>query len=512
MREKSIFLLFCFALLPCVLWGAGERQAGQAAGAAKPEITVSIFDRGWVPASEGTMEDNRWTRWINENSPVNVKFVPVLRSESTNRILTLFAAGTAPDMVTDYGKGWVDRLYGEGVIQPVEEHIEKYSVEYKQYLKEHHELRPYTLADDGKQYGMTSARNIWSTANEAIFIRKDWLDKFDLQPPKTSDELLTFLRRVRDEDPDGNGQNDTIGIGFNPIYLGVIGTTFGSCGFLVENGHYTDWTTTTGYRDYLAFMALLYREKLIDQEYVTDPQGNRMRQQLLTGKTGIWLDAFSTQMMNDIFDLKKNVPQAELITIDPWRTSQGLFDLGLASPDYYMNCMNKDAKSPEAVIKYLDWMISEGWWTLTFGLEGRHYRLVNGIPQNIDSQLNGVEIGYLQEYTPVTQYQITPEWFPIRASADADGQMWAKMQSAFYGARMDDKPLQFVPYTPATDLSRQFGSETSEAVRAVETNIIIGNVSLDEGLKQINDIKAKAGWDALIKERDDWYQKNKSNF
>ena len=47
--------------------GTGAKKRGS--------ITVSIYDNGSIPAEEGTAEENRWTRWLNENGPVDVKFV-----------------------------------------------------------------------------------------------------------------------------------------------------------------------------------------------------------------------------------------------------------------------------------------------------------------------------------------------------------------------------------------------------------------------------------------------------
>jgi hypothetical protein len=41
---------------------------------------------------------------------------------------------------------------------------------------------------------------------------------------------------------------------------------------------------------------------------------------------------------------------------------------------------------------------------------------------------------------------------------------------------------------------------------------MIGRVSVDEGLRQINDAKRTLGWDAINAELDAWYQKNRHLF
>jgi hypothetical protein len=62
-----------------------------------------------------------------------------------------------------------------------------------------------------------------------------------------------------------------------------------------------DWTATQGHRDYLAFVALLYRVGCIYPEFVTDkPQYQRALQQLVTGKFGIFLDELYTGSYGEI--------------------------------------------------------------------------------------------------------------------------------------------------------------------------------------------------------------------
>jgi putative aldouronate transport system substrate-binding protein len=97
--------------------------------------------------------------------------------------------------------------------------INNYSVEYKQYQKDHPEFLPYLLGPDGRQYGVTSHRRMVPTPNQGMWIRQDWLDKFGLEPPETTDEVVNFMRRVRDEYPYGNGQKDTFGMGFMVTYI-----------------------------------------------------------------------------------------------------------------------------------------------------------------------------------------------------------------------------------------------------------------------------------------------------
>ena len=46
-----------------------------------------------------------------------------------------------------------------------------------------------------------------------LFIRKEWLDKLNLQMPKTLDDLLNVAKAFTFRDPDGDGKVDTYGFG-----------------------------------------------------------------------------------------------------------------------------------------------------------------------------------------------------------------------------------------------------------------------------------------------------------
>ncbi|MDF2814152.1 MAG: hypothetical protein K0Q81_352, partial [Paenibacillus sp.] len=191
------------------------------------ELSISMFDRGRVPAEEGSYEQNRWTKWINDNSGIKVKWVPIPRSTAQQKLNTLFAANEAPDLIWEYDRNYIALLASQGALQPIDAYIEKYSTSYKKYLSEHPELKPY-LTIDGKMYAVATKRGIDSIANQGMWIRKDWLDKLGLPMPKTDAELLSVAKAFVEKDPDGNGKNDTLGFAFNTQFKSYASAMYAS--------------------------------------------------------------------------------------------------------------------------------------------------------------------------------------------------------------------------------------------------------------------------------------------
>lgn len=114
---------------------------GQQAAEVKKDITVSVYDRGNVAQDEGTIENNRWTKWINEKGPANVKFVAIPRTNSQEKINVLFASGSAPDLLFEYAPNIKNPLYDQKQLMPLDSLIENSSVDYKKLLQENPVLK-----------------------------------------------------------------------------------------------------------------------------------------------------------------------------------------------------------------------------------------------------------------------------------------------------------------------------------------------------------------------------------
>ncbi|ASG79900.1 extracellular solute-binding protein [Lactiplantibacillus pentosus] len=68
---------------------------------------------------------------------------------------------------------------------------------------------------NGQVYGIYRARDIMRAS---VTLRKDWLKKLKLKTPDTLAELTTVMQKFTDEDPDGDGKNDTYGMLVNRWY------------------------------------------------------------------------------------------------------------------------------------------------------------------------------------------------------------------------------------------------------------------------------------------------------
>lgn len=183
-----------------------------------PEVTITtaIIDdgtsRGNAFKPGESMEDNANLRWMKENMGINVKFdfiVTKPEDYQTKLRLLLSSGGKLPDAFAADGDP-LQSLIASNKLMAVDEAIEKYAhPEYKRLL-EKYEYALGEVKKDGKIYGIPAF--FMGDEGTVMWIRKDWLDNLGLQAPATLDEFENVLKQFTENDPDQNGENDTIGL------------------------------------------------------------------------------------------------------------------------------------------------------------------------------------------------------------------------------------------------------------------------------------------------------------
>lgn len=491
---------------------AGEASAPAAAGP-KQEISISVYDRGEVSAEEGSYESNRWTKWINENSPAIVNWVPVPRNEATTKLNTLIASGSAPDLIWEFDRNYIAQLVNQGAIQPIDEYIEKYSTSYKAYLEEHPELKPY-LTFDGKMYAVSSVRGQESVANHGIWIRQDWLDKLGLKMPTTQEEFLEVARKFKNEDPDGNGKADTLPIAFHGNSVPILRALFGTHEnqWFLEDGQLEFGRISDRYLDSLTFQKQLFDEGLIDKEYITDKSFQRSKQFLTTGMAGMYFASWHIEP--DYKDLKKNVPDAQLVPMEPFATEYGKYGLYQETVPYILTAFNSRMKEEkiEAAIKFLDWMIDTGWRTLRYGEEGVHVRFVDGvIPQIIDADKQKKEANYVREFAILSRHTVKPEWFPVMAAEDDLSQEYAQLRGQSLEVALKNKYRRDIAYSPSMPEVSQLIATFAPIAQQIEAKVITGGASItpEQGMEDIRREWKRLGGENVEELVNEWYQQNK---
>jgi putative aldouronate transport system substrate-binding protein len=401
-KMKVTVALGLSAVMAAGAVGCSQKEEGTKGKAEeKATITVSNYDRGNIPAAEGTVEDNRWTKWINEHSPVTAKYVPIARAESVKKLNVLFASGSAPDVVNDYDTGFRNTLYQQKQLMPLDDYL-KYAPEYEKLLEKYPQLRKIGTKPDGKLYeiGKINEPHLQSVA----FIRMDWLKKLKLEVPKTTDELLVVLKAFVEQDPDGNGKKDTYGTNMSYTSDGMVDSMFGSYGWKISSDDkiVRTWDNTL---ESMKFKKKLFEEGLIDKDYLADKNGAKAKQDFLNGKIGIYLPPAITNWfentVTDVKTLKKVVPEAEIAPMAQPKSAMGQYIHHVVNPVQMTTVINAATKNPKAAMEYINFIIKpETSLILKKGMEGEHWKKgTDGFPKVIDPAKNAKELDWAADYS-----------------------------------------------------------------------------------------------------------------
>lgn len=364
--------------------GSPVPAATAAAPKEKKEVSVEVLDRGNVPPEEGTIDKNRWTEWINANGPHKITFIPIPLSGSSDKVNLLLASGSAPDIINETQGNFRNQMYTQKQALALDELIDKHSTEYKKLLQTYPDLKKLATRPDGKMYEMGKINA--PLPSIYWFIREDWLKKLNLEMPKTTEDLYKVAKAFVENDPDGNGKKDTLGMAFSNAHSHIaLDTTFGNVEWVIKDDQMVrDWTNVL---ELVKFKRKLFQEGLVDKDYLTDKNGDRAKQDFMNGRLGIYALNDNASMFTTLF---KNVPAAEVAVLPLPKSPAGQFNMILNPPYQLTTMINRAAKNPAAAVEYLDWLIKDDTSRVLRGYDeankGKIYNLnENGVPVLIDS-------------------------------------------------------------------------------------------------------------------------------
>ncbi|NLL43041.1 MAG: extracellular solute-binding protein [Firmicutes bacterium] len=138
-------------------------------------------------------------------------------------------------------------------------------------------------------------------------VRADWLEKLGLEVPQTLDDFYNVLKAFVEQDPDGNGIDDTYGLSTSGLYdiQGFMGAFGVKARYVIDE----DGRRTIPYASEAAIPAyewlnMLYREGLLDPNFVTNSTAD-MRNLFLADRVGMvtywdmWVGLFNATRLQE---------------------------------------------------------------------------------------------------------------------------------------------------------------------------------------------------------------------
>jgi putative aldouronate transport system substrate-binding protein len=349
-------------------------------------VDITLWANATVTEASAPPDD--WIAYdiIREALNINLTYVILPPGEDGEaRLNAAAAANDLPDLfqvvsANNDARGTLLRLVELGLVAPVEDLMPLMPERVKTHYNDPLAIELVTF--DGHQYGFPEPPPL--PKREGLVIRKDWLDKLGLEVPTTTEELMEVAVAFTEQDPDGNGQNDTYGFGgfINGQGLGnrfdFITGAYGLPGVwnFADPANFGLNVRSEQYSEALAYFKSLVDAKVIDPDWPTLTRDD-FRARWKQGLFGImWEDfaALTNQSNYEPFDT--NFPEGEWVPVAAPTGPNGDAYYGVYTGRgniFAVSQQAADAGKGEAIARLLEWMATDGYYLLGFGEEGKNF-------------------------------------------------------------------------------------------------------------------------------------------
>jgi putative aldouronate transport system substrate-binding protein len=313
------------------------------------------------------------------NTKLDIQWVP--DSNYEERLNSAFATGTFPEAV--YMKNQTTyHQFKDAIRDDQFWEVGPYLDDYEN-LSQLKEQVLNNTAVDGKIYALYQGRPL---ARSGIIYRKDWADNLGISAPTNTEEFFEMARAFTEDDPDGNGQDDTIGLTdrSDVVYgsLKTIASWFGTPNNWGEqDGKLLPEFMFDEYMDSLDYVRELHSNGYMNKDF---PVTSKSDQQAMfkNGTAGIYIGS-----MGDVGGLHADAvsinPDLEYDVTNYVEGPNGEYNIW-SIPGYgSLVIFPKSAVETEEELKkilafYNDLMAPENSNLIYWGVEGEHYTVEDG--------------------------------------------------------------------------------------------------------------------------------------
>lgn len=367
MKKLWRLTLFVLATIFLVLLTAACSSTSDAGdGAERGDKTIKMFTN--IVGGKTPEENDLFIEEIERLTGIKVEMTKP-PSDYDQKLLTALSSGETYDLIL-MTKPTMDILVDQGALMDLTEKIQESEILSDPTVipPEEWELITY---EDGKIY---SVFNKFEGGTMPI-VRQDWMEKLGFEEPKTLDDFYKIFKAFKEQDPDGNGKDDTYGLSISKLYdiqpfLSATGVKYRYV--IDDEGNRTIPIATEAAVPVLEWLNKLYEEGLLDPDFATNDT-TQMREKFLADKVG----------MVTYWDMWVGLFNNIKLTEDPNTEFRAKGIAGAVGPDGNIIHRRGDpsvwaipvnAENPDVAFEFLEfWHTEEGNILSTLGIKDYDY-------------------------------------------------------------------------------------------------------------------------------------------
>lgn len=339
-----------------------------------PLEETASFTMFAIMNGENELSNNAAFNYSEERMNVKFDVQSVMGADMKDKRGIILASGEYPDVFFKAGLKEADlEKYGaqQKILIPLENLLRQYAPNICALLDER-DGWDYVTSSDGHVYSIPGITAPERKPGNAFWFNKKWLDNLGLEEPKNLDELYNALKAFKDQDANGNGDpNDEIPMTCSTStkpdlllpYFGICYDYDKKCALV--DGEFTYIPTSEVQKEFIAFIAKLYQEGLLDKNAFTQAA----EQQGAIGQSGDVLGSF---FESGAFLTVGRDNDDDYILLSPF--VDGTYPINAGIYPGAMAITDK-CPTPEIVVAWADQFYSEEGGILSWmGVEGKSWR------------------------------------------------------------------------------------------------------------------------------------------
>lgn len=379
-------------------FGAGTEEGAAPAG--PPTLRVATHT-GWAATLAPASNDLPVYQELERLSGVHIEWENIQVKNYAEVMKARLAAGVnLPDVINMSLLGDIGQHGRDGLIIPLNDLLEEHAPNINRW---------WNTGDNGiyKILDTSPDGNIYGVGNYVLphylsfgpLWNRPWLDAVGIsEMPETQADMMTALRRFRDDDPNGNGKQDEIPL--TPAagrgYLRYLGNLYGFeysivSEYLVDDDGQVYWIfQSPRMEEYLTWLNQLYSEGLLDKAYATDSWTETLEKvsndqvgliSVWTTFSRIYSGAHPAGKPDGSIPIFENGPAIEGPYGDKFFVKREIFGGDQMA-------ITKDCDIPEVAMHWIDFIRNseEALRLQNFGILGDTYRMVDGEIETIGTE------------------------------------------------------------------------------------------------------------------------------
>lgn len=245
--------------------------------------------------AEAPQDDNDYELKLEEMTGHKIQVTWVPDSQYNDKMNVTMASGDLPNIIVTKDKSpAIFDFIDAGAFWQLDDYLSDYS------NLDLDEVSKNNASFNGDTYGIYRPRDL---IRSTLMVNQQWLDNLGLEMPTTVDDFTNMCKAFTEDDPDGNGEDDTYCLSV-PKWDGGLNTNssfdmmeiwFNSpnkWGFSEEENKWVPDFMTSEYMDGLNYFKMLYENGYMNQDFAVLPTDD-WAAEFVNGKAGAVVDTQS---------------------------------------------------------------------------------------------------------------------------------------------------------------------------------------------------------------------------